>query len=91
MPSSRGSSQPRDQTRVSCGSFTAAVFFTTEPPGKPTKVSPTSQLSPFLYFSYIYKSVIYLLTCLSPVYAGFRLSCLPDHWPPAWPWSVLEP
>ena len=32
MPSSRGSSQPRDQTRVS---WTAGRFLTTEPPGKP--------------------------------------------------------
>ena len=32
MPFSRGSSQPRDQTQVSC---TAGRFFTTEPPGKP--------------------------------------------------------
>ena len=32
MPSSRGSSQPRDGTRVSC---TTGGFFTAEPPGKP--------------------------------------------------------
>ena len=32
MPSSRGSSQPRDQTHVS---YIAGGFFTTEPPGKP--------------------------------------------------------
>ena len=32
MPYSRGSSQPKDQTQVSC---TAGRFFTTEPPGKP--------------------------------------------------------
>ena len=37
MPSSRGSSQPRDQTRVSCVSCIAGGFFTTEPPGKPIK------------------------------------------------------
>ena len=34
MPSFRGSSQPRDLTRVSC---LAGGFFTTEPPGKPLK------------------------------------------------------
>ena len=33
MPSSRGSSQPRDQTYISC---IAGRFFITEPPGKPT-------------------------------------------------------
>ena len=35
MPSSRGSSLPRDQTRVSSGPCNAGRFFTTEPPGKP--------------------------------------------------------
>ena len=33
--SSRGSSQPRDQTHISCGSCIAGRFFTTEPLGKP--------------------------------------------------------
>ena len=35
MPSSRTSSQPRDQTCVSCGSCIASGFFTVVPPGKP--------------------------------------------------------
>ena len=35
MPSSRDSSQPRDQTCVSCDSCIAGRFFTAEPPGKP--------------------------------------------------------
>ena len=35
MPSSRGSSQPRDQTWVSFGSYIAGRFFTAEPLGKP--------------------------------------------------------
>ena len=39
MPSSRGSSQPRDQTCVSCISFTAGRFFTAEPSGKPNEAS----------------------------------------------------
>ena len=34
MPSSKGSSQPRDWTPVSCVSCLAGRFFTTEPPGK---------------------------------------------------------
>ena len=34
MPSSRGSSQPRDRTRISFGSCTAGGFFTAEPWGK---------------------------------------------------------
>ena len=37
MPSSRGFSRPRDRTHVSCGSYIAGGFFTTEPPGKPQK------------------------------------------------------
>ena len=35
MPSSRASSQPRDQTRVSCVSCIAGRFFPTDAPGKP--------------------------------------------------------
>ena len=34
MPSSRGSTQPRNQTHVSCSSCIADGFLTTEPPGK---------------------------------------------------------
>ena len=35
LPSSRGSSWPRDQTRVSSSSCIVGGFFTAEPPGKP--------------------------------------------------------
>ena len=41
MPSSRGTSQPRDQIWVSC---IAGKFFTTEPLGKPLLTSPRLQL-----------------------------------------------
>ena len=34
MPSSRGSSQPRDQTCISWGSCITGRFYTVEPPGK---------------------------------------------------------
>ena len=37
LPSRRGSSQPRNQTGISCGSCIASKFFTTEPPGKSIK------------------------------------------------------
>ena len=41
MPSSRGPSQPRDRTHVSCVFCIAGRFFTTESPGKPlTDLSP---------------------------------------------------
>ena len=35
MPSSRGFSQPRDQTCVTCGFCIAGKFFTAKPLGKP--------------------------------------------------------
>ena len=40
MPSSRGSSRPRNQTRVSCSSSVADRFFTNELPGKPRETCP---------------------------------------------------
>ena len=36
IPSSRGSSQPRDQTHILCGSIVTGWFFTAEPLVKPT-------------------------------------------------------
>ena len=44
MPSSRGSSRPRDWTRVSCISCIAGRFFTTEPPGNPGRSSTLKHL-----------------------------------------------
>ena len=41
IPPSRGSSRPRDRTRVSCVSSTAGRVFTAEPPGKP-RVTPVT-------------------------------------------------
>ena len=38
IPSSRGSSRPRDQTCVSCISSVSGTFFTTEPPEMPLDV-----------------------------------------------------
>ena len=51
MPSSRGSSQPRDQTQVSCGSCIISRFFITEPLEKPPNgYIPPYALSPFSAF-----------------------------------------
>ena len=36
VPYSRGSSQPRDRTHISCGFCSAGEFFTAQPLGKPT-------------------------------------------------------
>ena len=45
MPSSRGSSRPRDWTCVSCGSCIAGGFFTTEPPEKPERFGVKDQVT----------------------------------------------
>ena len=42
VPSSRGSSPPRDQTRVSCISFFAGGSLTTEPSEKPKEIHEKS-------------------------------------------------
>ena len=48
MPSSRGSSQPRDRTHISCSSCTAGRFFTPEPPErKKVKVKLLSRVRLF--------------------------------------------
>ena len=54
MLSSRGSSQPRDQTHISCGSCIAGGFFTTEPLGKP-----------YLHITNLYSQGNYLFTITS--------------------------
>ena len=48
-PSSRGSSQLRDRTHVSCSYYTAGGFFTTEPPEKPSHHTD----SPCVYPGYL--------------------------------------
>ena len=50
MPSSLGSSWPRDWTRVSYGSCLAGIFLTAEPPGSPL-VSQLLISHPFLFDS----------------------------------------
>ena len=45
IPSSRGSSQPRDWTQVSCISCMAGRYFTAEPPGKPLRKQAENQMN----------------------------------------------
>ena len=45
MPSSRGSSPPRDRTHVSPRSHIVCIFFTPKPLGKPSKVAQCSLIS----------------------------------------------
>ena len=66
MPSSRESSQPRDQTWVSC---IAGRFFTPEPPGKP-----------ILHPSENFKNIFTLYTVLKTYifYLNFKMSTADD-------------
>ena len=57
MPSSRGSSRPRDRTWVSCISCVASRFFTAEPPGKHVVNLKSLQSSS------LGLNIHYLLTC----------------------------
>ena len=59
MPSSRGSSQPRDQTYVSCSSCIAGRFFTAEPPGKP--IFWPGRLKDFFYVFLFIKDILLLI------------------------------
>ena len=45
MPSSRGSSQPRDRTHISCSSCIAGGFFTAELMGKSPKMGAKPKFS----------------------------------------------
>ena len=52
IPSSRGSSQPKNWTHVYCGSCIAGWFFTVEPPGKPESIFNQIQIWPrFRYWN----------------------------------------
>ena len=51
MPSSRGSSRPKDWTQVSC---IAGGFFTAEPPGKPSFWSTWKQQVEVIFLENVY-------------------------------------
>ena len=76
---SKGSSQPRGRTQVSC---IAGKFFTTEPPGKPTTHTET------VYFSGLSHHVLRCtlgdiwLNCLTPLSSEMLSTALPvlSHW-----------
>ena len=74
MPYSRGSSQLRDWTLVSCGSCTAGRFFTTEPPEK----SPFSPLHPNCCCSVTQQcpTLCDIMDCSMPGFPVFH--CLPE-------------
>ena len=63
MPSCRGSSRPRDQTHISCGSCIVGGSFTTEPRGSPNIVSTLRQ---FWIFDICGWNVFFAFECLLP-------------------------
>ena len=87
MPSSRGSSQPRDRTQVF---YTAGRFFTTEPPEKPnTCVCDTWQQWPPNDHEYTHTQIL-----AAKYYLSLRGSKL--HWTDGWSqestkcaWNIL--
>ena len=68
MPSSRGSSWPRDWTRVSCGSCIAGRFFTAEPPEKPLP----KQLADPLCLGRMLASFVHFLWCSLTIITFFE-------------------
>ena len=87
ISSSRGSSQPRDQTQVSSGSCITDRFFTSEPPEKPLVVYTSAyrkfyldiaKLILFLWFSSSYVSIRCFTdnTCCQDHVLSYSLSSL---------------
>ena len=72
MPSSTGSSWPRDWTHVSCSSCIAGGFLTTEPPGKPILQLGTHDL-------------VFFCPCLK---ACGNLSSQTGTEPESWQWKL---
>ena len=70
ISSSRGSSQHRDWTRVSCN---AGGFFTTEPPGKPL-ILGQFYITVFL-FLFLFIGIIYILGKLALCDMGSKSFC----------------
>ena len=82
ISSSRGSSQPTDQTHVSCVSFIAGGFFTTEPPKKPQSCVSLPNSCESIYTLGTGKCFFYSpRTQLLPIYqhtTDFTESCFQD-------------
>ena len=91
MPSSRGSSRPRDRASIFCISCIASGSFTTEPPGKPNSViRKLNWQLPFKAWEYPARNCIQQTTFLSlglftEISADFIVLWLssPSDWPSA--------
>ena len=87
MPSSRGSSWPKDQTHIACISGTAGRYFTTEPPRKPDSYSADNILL---------RNVEWLLLISGPTPSSDNWTFFPYREPsPAlispFSWEILTP
>ena len=76
MPSSRGYSQPRDRTQVSC--IASGATFPSEPQGKPSYLG--SFICVCIVLMYMHRSYMYSCICIDPNAALFfkiliMLSC----------------
>ena len=79
ISSSRASSQPRDQTYVSCVSCIAGRFFTTEPPGKPMLIRLCSKSFKLVFSSMWTKNFqIYMLGLEKAEELGIQVANI--HW-----------
>ena len=89
LPSSRGSSQPRDRTCISCGCYTVSGFFILEPLGKSGSFC-TWHLS-HLSLTGFFNGVIWLLLLLLVVVFGGIIRLLRSIlFLPCYSWSLAH-
>ena len=80
MPSSRGSSQPRDQTHISCVSCIGGEFFTIEPPENSSSNQKAQEVQKRMGVNEILLSTVSILLPNSDTYSSFHVKkCLQIH------------
>ena len=88
VPSSRGSSRPRDRTHISCSSWVAGGFFTTDPPRKPGLHPLCFRKWLFVYYKMLVTSLVnniypkLIHAKLIFLHLLFLLMILPSNWLP---------
>ena len=103
MPSSRGSSWPRDRTGGSCASCIAGAFCTTEPPGKPWWAVALFRIARWLlpfqalcshiteagFFFFFFSLNFFLIIWNSLSLKNFHSASLPSTWSATQLWPLL--
>ena len=80
MPSSRGSSQPRDQTHISCVSCIGGEFFTIEPPEYSSSNQKAQEVQKRMGVNEILLSTVSILLPNSDMSSTFHVKkCLQIH------------